>query len=153
MFTKCSIFATLFALTAACSAAAPSPQPDEKQQAQIQKVEQAAPEKTTAIADGAEPDEDSDFIMARHGHGQNRIQRFDTNHDGMLQASEVPERLRTWFTAADANHDNVVTIDELRAYRRAHRGQHQGQGQAHPHAQGQQAQPHAFEPHASDTTL
>lgn len=50
-----------------------------------------------------------------------RIQRFDANHDGVLQASEVPQRLRQWFVACDTNRDGVVTAGEIRAYNRAYR--------------------------------
>lgn len=53
-----------------------------------------------------------------------RIQRFDTNHDGVLQANEVPQRLRQWFVACDTNRDGVVTAGEIRAYNRAHRRHH-----------------------------
>ncbi|HEY1957765.1 MAG TPA: hypothetical protein VGH28_19225 [Polyangiaceae bacterium] len=49
-----------------------------------------------------------------------RIQRFDANHDGVLQANEVPARLQTWFAACDTNRDGVVTAGEIRAYNRAH---------------------------------
>ncbi len=55
-----------------------------------------------------------------------RIQKFDVNHDGVLQASEVPQRLQTWFAAVDANKDGVVTADEIRAYNRAHPHPHHG---------------------------
>ncbi len=66
-----------------------------------------------------------------------RIQRFDANHDGVLQASEVPPRLREWFAKVDANKDGIVTAQEIRAWNRQHR--HHGprpQPQTEQHAQG-----------------
>ena len=53
-----------------------------------------------------------------------RIQRFDRNHDGVLQRNEVPQRLQPWFNACDTDKDGVVTAKEIRAYNRAHRRHH-----------------------------
>ncbi len=86
-----------------------------------------------------------------------RITKFDVNHDGVLQASEVPPRLRQWFANVDANHDNIVTADEIRTWNRAHPHQHHGQHGQHGGGQqgggqqggGQQQAPQ----HVSDTTL
>jgi hypothetical protein len=39
---------------------------------------------------------------------------FDTNSDGKLQKSEVPERQAGLFARGDANADNVLDGDELR---------------------------------------
>ncbi len=50
-----------------------------------------------------------------------RLQRFDSNHDGVLEANEVPPRLRAWFANVDANKDGVVTAQEIRAWNRQHR--------------------------------
>ena len=66
---------------------------------------------TAALAQDAQP---------QHVRVPRRVQRFDANHDGMLQANEVPQRLRAWFVACDANRDDVVTVAEIRAYNRAH---------------------------------
>jgi len=66
-----------------------------------------------------------------------RIQRFDVNHDGVLQRSEVPARLQRWFAAVDANQDGVVTAHEIRVYNRAHR---------HPHGHGVQPMPQPPQP-------
>lgn len=56
------------------------------------------------------------------GHGG--LRQLDTNHDGQLERSEVgndPHALAR-FDAADTNRDGVVTRDEGRAARAAHRG-------------------------------
>lgn len=92
--------------------------------------------------ENADIEADGTFEMAklRAHRTPRRIERFDANKDGVLQASEVPARLRAWFTAVDGNHDNVVTADEIRAYNKAH-----------PHAHHQHHQP--AQQHASDVTL
>lgn len=61
-----------------------------------------------------------------------RIEKFDANHDGVLQASEVPQRLQAWFAQVDTNRDGVVTADEIRAFHRAH---------PHPHHHHRQPAP------------
>jgi Ca2+-binding EF-hand superfamily protein len=43
------------------------------------------------------------------------IQRFDTDHDGAVSLSELPEKLRARFAAADTNHDGKLTVDEIAA--------------------------------------
>lgn len=52
------------------------------------------------------------------------IERLDANGDGALQLTEVPERMRARVTEDDANHDGVLSVDELRAgferFRAAH---------------------------------
>jgi Ca2+-binding EF-hand superfamily protein len=64
----------------------------------------------------------------RHGHfgaerrnfdPQTMIQRLDKNGDGVLQASEVPERMRGFFDKADANKDGSLTKDEIVQFRAA----------------------------------
>ena len=50
-----------------------------------------------------------------------RIQRFDANHDGVLEANEMPPRLREWFAMVDANKDGIVTAQEIRTGNRQHR--------------------------------
>jgi hypothetical protein len=46
-----------------------------------------------------------------------RMMAFDLNHDGKLTRAEITdERLLTVFEDADANHDGIVTADELKAY-------------------------------------
>jgi hypothetical protein len=48
------------------------------------------------------------------------MQRLDTNKDGILQASEIPEKMRPWLDRADTNHDGSLTKDELDAMKKAH---------------------------------
>jgi len=91
-----------------------------------------APERAVAT------EEHTEFVEARapgRGHAHHippRIQRFDSNHDGVLEANEVPPRLRTWFANVDANHDGVVTAQEVRAWNRQHRHEHGPRPQAQP---------------------
>jgi hypothetical protein len=91
-----------------------------------------APTKTdTTSSASAQVDEESgDYELAhlRANRTPRRIEKFDTNKDGMLQASEVPARLHDWFVKVDANKDNVVTADEIRAYNRAHPHPHRHHG-------------------------
>ena len=51
------------------------------------------------------------------------MDRLDTNKDGILQASEIPEKMRPWLDRADTNHDGSVTKDELDAMKKAHEAQ------------------------------
>ena len=99
----------------------------------------------TTTASSAQADEESgDFEVAqlRAHRTPRRIEKFDTNKDGMLQASEVPARLHDWFVKVDANKDNVVTADEIRAFNRAnphphrHHGNRDGGAAPHQHAAG-----------------
>ncbi|HSQ62271.1 MAG TPA: hypothetical protein VLM85_03625 [Polyangiaceae bacterium] len=55
---------------------------------------------------------------------QAMIQRFDKNGDGVLQASEVPERMRGFFDKADANKDGSLTKDEILQFRAAREAEH-----------------------------
>jgi len=100
-------------------------------------------------ASSAQADEESgDFEVAqlRAHRTPRRIEKFDTNKDGMLQASEVPARLHDWFVKVDANKDNVVTADEIRAFNRANPHPHRHHGNRDGGA-GHQHQ------HAGDTSL
>ncbi len=93
---------------------------------------------STASVQSDEGDGTFEMAKLRAHRTPRRIERFDANHDGVLQKSEVPARLQAWFTAVDANKDDVVTADEIRAYNKAH---------PHPHHQ------HHPQQHASETTL
>jgi Ca2+-binding EF-hand superfamily protein len=44
-----------------------------------------------------------------------RMMQLDKNDDGKLSKDEVPERVQSMFARADANEDDVVTREELRA--------------------------------------
>ena len=90
-----------------------------------------APTASDTTASSAQADEESgDFEVAqlRAHRTPRRIEKFDTNKDGMLQASEVPARLHDWFVKVDANKDNVVTADEIRAFNRANPHPHRHHG-------------------------
>lgn len=43
----------------------------------------------------------------------NTLMSFDENKDGKLSKQEVPERMQGIFARADANHDGMLTRDEL----------------------------------------
>ena len=43
------------------------------------------------------------------------LMAFDKNRDGKLTKAEVPERMQGMFERADANHDGVLTADEIKA--------------------------------------
>src|SRR5438045_6256515 len=62
-----------------------------------------------------------------HGHGRmlERIKQADTNGDGMLSRDEAKAlpMISKNFDAIDANHDNQVTMEELRAFHKAHAAQ------------------------------
>jgi len=72
-----------------------------------------------------------DELMAWHeqhhgagaGGGHGGFARFDANHDGQIERSEVAAEPRALarFDEMDTNRDGVVTRDEARAWRAAHR--------------------------------
>ncbi len=54
---------------------------------------------------------------ARHARSPEQIiARFDANKDGILQTSEMPDRMRTRLERADTNKDGAVTKEELTAF-------------------------------------
>jgi hypothetical protein len=69
---------------------------------------------------------------------QRLLDRFDANHDGLLQTSELPPPLLERLGAADANHDGLITPQELHTFgvaRRAARFAHadkNGDGKLEP---------------------
>lgn len=119
--------------------------------AAISKATPAPTKDDTASVTAEADDESADFEVARlRAHRTpRRIEKFDANKDGVLQASEVPARLHDWFVKVDANKDNVVTADEIRAWNRAHPHQHH---QHHQHGQGGQGGQQAPQ-HLTETTL
>jgi hypothetical protein len=106
-------------------------------------VSKATPAPTTDNASAQADEESGDYEVAqlRAHRTPRRIEKFDANKDGVLQASEVPTRLREWFVKVDANKDNIVTADEIRAWNRAH---------PHPHRQHRDG---GARHHATETTL
>ena len=52
------------------------------------------------------------------------IQRFDANHDGALQLTELPAPMQTRMSDADADHNGVITEAELTAAIARHRAEH-----------------------------
>jgi Ca2+-binding EF-hand superfamily protein len=51
-----------------------------------------------------------------------RLMAFDTNKDGALSRSELPARMQGLFARADANKDDLLTADELKASADAQQG-------------------------------
>ena len=47
---------------------------------------------------------------------QHLLDRFDANHDGLVQTVELPAFLQQRLGAADANQDGVITPEELYSY-------------------------------------
>ena len=54
------------------------------------------------------------------------IQHFDRDGNGTLEVSELPERMREHFGSADANHDGVISADEIAAKEQAMRAERFG---------------------------
>ncbi len=59
-----------------------------------------------------------------------RLKKLDTNGDGKLQESEVPERMLRFFGRLDTNGDGEIDREEIKAMmdRRRDRGDHEGRG-------------------------
>lgn len=49
------------------------------------------------------------------------LMTFDANKNGKLEKKEVPERMQGIFERGDANHDNVLTREEIAAMAEANR--------------------------------
>jgi len=47
---------------------------------------------------------------------QQLLERFDANHDGLLQTSELSAGAQQRIGAADADHNGVITREELHAF-------------------------------------
>ena len=65
----------------------------------------------------------------KQGAFMERLRAADTNADGMLSRQEAASLpfISKHFDEIDANHDNLVTFEELRAWHQQHRG-HRGHG-------------------------
>jgi hypothetical protein len=51
----------------------------------------------------------TDFLDLLDRH----FNKYDVNHDSILQAGEVPERRRDRIMSFDANHNGEITLDEF----------------------------------------
>ena len=51
----------------------------------------------------------TDFVDLLDRH----FNKYDVNHDSILEANEVPERHRDRIMSFDANHDGEITLDEF----------------------------------------
>lgn len=64
----------------------------------------------------------------REGRGpmQDRLKQADTNGDGMISRAEAAAlpRLAKHFDEIDANHDNQITAEEMRAHHEKRRAEH-----------------------------
>jgi Ca2+-binding EF-hand superfamily protein len=62
------------------------------------------------------PEEMSTQVQTPEERMNRMLAEFDTNHDGRIAKSEVPERMQTQFDAIDANHDGYLDKDEMIQY-------------------------------------
>jgi hypothetical protein len=62
------------------------------------------------------------------------VQRFDANHDGALQVSELPAPMQARLGAADADHNGVIATTELTAHMEARRAERHARGGRGGHA-------------------
>jgi len=94
---------------AACSAASNEP------------VDQSAAAETAGLS--APAPSSSASAAPEHGPRHRQmdpaamVEKFDQNGDGVLQVSELPERMQKFMAKADTNGDGVLTVDELKAAR------------------------------------
>jgi Ca2+-binding EF-hand superfamily protein len=54
--------------------------------------------------------------------GKRIFQRLDGNSDGTVSRAESLQAWTRWFEHMDANHDSVVTAEEIKLYRETRRG-------------------------------
>jgi Ca2+-binding EF-hand superfamily protein len=64
------------------------------------------------------------------------LMMFDSNHDGKLEKSEVPERMQGMFERGDTNHDGVLTREEIAKLAEANRQQANGGGEGRGEGRG-----------------
>jgi hypothetical protein len=57
----------------------------------------------------------------RENHGARIFARLDGNGDGNVTRDESQQAWTKWFGKIDTNKDSVVTMDEVKAYRKAKR--------------------------------
>ncbi len=72
------------------------------------------------------------------------LMAFDANHNGKLEKSEVPERMQGMFERGDANHDDVLTRDEISKLAEVNR-QQGGGGRGERRGFGEGRGPGAFD--------
>lgn len=77
------------------------------------------------------------------------LMMFDSNHDGKLEKSEVPERMQGMFERGDTNHDGVLTREEIAKLAEANRqasggGEGRGEGRG-PGGRGGPGGPNQFD--------
>lgn len=90
---------------------------DTNHDGKISKDEFAA--RTQMMADhrgGGDGDKQGDK-QGGHHDGSRMFDRFDTNQDGYIDASEITAMLAARFARMDANHDGMLTPDERHAMR------------------------------------
>jgi len=54
-----------------------------------------------------------------HGRRHGWFRKFDSDGDGRIALTDVPEHKRAHVAAADANHDGFITRDEMHAMKQA----------------------------------
>jgi len=85
----------------------------------------ARAEQDPALSGPGRPSDGPPFGRPGGGFGPPSVsdifERFDGNKDGRLQREEVPEFVRQFILAADANGDDVVTREELEVSRQGQR--------------------------------
>jgi EF hand domain-containing protein len=69
---------------------------------------------TSAVS--AASDEDHGPSPATARVYQHLLDRFDAKDDGLVQIAELPPLVRRRLGAADADHDGLITPEELHAY-------------------------------------
>jgi hypothetical protein len=114
-----SVISGFIALSmAACSGASNEPVDQSAQAEHAGLAAPAAGSATPVAANSAAPAApDGEHDMHRHGPPDpaELIKRFDKNGDGLLQVTELPERMQKFLAKADTNNDGVLSIDELKA--------------------------------------
>lgn len=83
---------------------------------------------------GAGPNEAREGREGRRGPPDpaRMIQRFDRNGDGVLQLSELPERMQSRMGSADTDHDGALSVAEITAANAQRRAMHAERPEAPP---------------------
>lgn len=92
----------------------------------VERSEYLAYQQARAERHFARMDKDGNSIMSkeefasgqkRKHHKQRMFERMDTNKDGQISQNESLVAWSNWFKRIDANNDQVVTADEVKAYK------------------------------------